>query len=283
MEIQSLSICVPAGCPNNCHFCVSRLHANDYPNRTGHRADVDFMNRLEYARDNGVPCAILTGTGEPITNMKFINFFAGVNRSLDRPFRHIELQTSGVTLSTGKLEELRDLGIQTISLSLSSLISDENALYNRTPVKWQFEIAELCHQIKSCGFNLRLSLNMTDAFCGFPPKSIFNIAKSKFKADQVTFRILYQSPGRDLPQDKWIDEHRAPDKVTTAIDNYILAMGTPLHRLSFGAMKYDVDGISTVVDSDCMNTEAKDTLKYLILREDCRLYTHWDKKGSLVY
>ena len=32
MEIQSLSICVPGGCPNNCHFCVSKMHREEYKN-----------------------------------------------------------------------------------------------------------------------------------------------------------------------------------------------------------------------------------------------------------
>ena len=56
-----------------------------------------------------------------------------------------------------------------------------------------------------------------------------------------------------------------------------------LERLPFGALRYSVDGISTVVDDDCMNQEVKDTLKYLILRPDCKLYTKWDDAGSLLF
>ena len=283
MEVQSLSVCVPAKCPNKCEFCVSQMHSNDYPKRLFSDdpfAEADFTDRLEYARDNGVQCVILTGDGEPLMNMPFIEHFGNVNKTLKNPFRHIELQTSGVLLDDDKLNRLRYVGIKTISLSLSALEDDENALYNRTPAKLQFNIAELCEKIKARGFNLRLSLNMTDAMC-YSAQGFFAKANA-LGANQITFRVLYTS-GKGQAQDEWIAEHKVPQAVLDDINDYVKLRGTALHRLSFGAMKYDVDGISTVVDADCMNTDVKDTLKYFILRQDCRLYTHWDKKGSLVY
>ena len=288
MEVQSISVCVPAGCPNNCKFCVSQTHTNEYHRRqfvvdyfADSEADDDFEDRLEYARDNGVQCLILTGTGEPLMNQDFIRYFGNVNRGLNKPFRHIEIQTSGVTLDRESLEVLRYTGVKTISLSLSSLIGEENANYNGTPQKLQFNIMELCKMIKARGFNLRVSLNMTDAFNGVTPEHIFWCA-SELGANQLTFRVLYES-GKGHEQDNWINEHRCNPEMIEKIHKYIKYVGEPLHRLSFGAMKYDVGGISTVVDEDCMNTKVGDGLKYFILREDCRLYTHWDKKGSLVY
>ena len=282
MEIQSLSLCVPAGCPNKCKFCVSQMHGDKYENSHnkpwGHQ---DFIDRLEYARDNGTQCLILTGNGEPLLNMKFINQFGAFNKGLRNPFRHIEIQTSGVGLDKEKLLSLRTVGVKTISLSLSAPDSETNQEYNQTPKKVKVNIPELCGQIKEEGFNLRLSLNMTDAWNKMTPGEIFHWADA-MGANQVTFRVLYTS-GTELPQDKWVAEHRATDTLIEGINDYVMKHGTALNRLSFGAMKYDVMGISVVVDTDCMNTEVKNTLKYLILREDCRLYTHWDKKGSLVY
>lgn len=285
MDIQSLSVCVPAKCPNNCKFCVSKMHDNDYARRLysdDAYAHGDFVDRLEYARDNGVQCLIFTGTGEPLLNMPFLNYFAGINRTLSRPYRHIEIQTSGVTLNEEKLRDLKIIGVKTISLSLSSFDCKTNAAYNETPSNIQFDITRLCRDITSAGFNLRLSLNMTDSFCEYTPEDIFRIAKTVLFANQITFRVLYVS-GKNLPQDDWINKHRAPTKYMKNLYDYIIDNGTQLYRLSFGAMKYDMNGMSVVVDDDCMNSKVKETLKYFILREDCHLYTHWDKKGSLVF
>ena len=48
-----------------------------------------------------------------------------------------------------------------------------------------------------------------------------------------------------------------------------------------------MNGISTVVDDNCMDDATKreesDSYKYLILRPNCKLYSHWDDKGSLIF
>lgn len=49
--------------------------------------------------------------------------------------------------------------------------------------------------------------------------------------------------------------------------------------LPFGD-RYSVHGISTVIDVDCMKKERPQPGRYLILRENCRLYTRWDDQGS---
>ena len=49
-------------------------------------------------------------------------------------------------------------------------------------------------------------------------------------------------------------------------------------------ISYSVMGMSTVVDEDCMaKNEEKQSWKYLILRPNCKLYTQWDDKGSLLF
>jgi len=173
------------------------------------------------------------------------------------------------------------VGVSTISLSLSSLTSNINSKLNQTPENLQFDIADLCERIKSAGFNLRLSLNMNCKFHRHTHYGMFMALKSR-GADQVTFRKLYTSSIlAECIQDKWIEAHEY--KGFDSLNAYIKKNGRPLERLPFGAMRYSVHGISTVVDDDCMSTEVKDTMKYLILRPNCKLYTKWDDNGSLLF
>lgn len=70
------------------------------------------------------------------------------------------------------------------------------------------------------------------------------------------------------------------------IKDYIMDNGKALYILPFGATVYSIGNkISTVVDSDCMDTKkgADDVLKYLILRENAKLYSKWDDEGSLIF
>jgi sulfatase maturation enzyme AslB (radical SAM superfamily) len=295
MEIQTLSIVVPAGCPNRCRFCVSRLHDDDeYVNqieknrRFKHLYRSDYIARLAFARDNGCNTIIYTGDGEPILNMNFLESISGWNRELEHPFRWMELQTSGVTLNDEKLRWLRnEIRVANISLSLSSIWSDdENANYNTTPEKLKVNIKQLCDEIKRYDFNLRLSLNMTDYYNGKSAEDIFKQV-SELKANQVTFRVLYYKSNPQTDEEKninnWIKKHRCDDDTLANIWDYVKNKGRRLERLPFGAVRYSVHEISTVIDDDCMNVEAKEALKYLILRPDCKLYTKWDDFGSRLF
>ena len=291
MNVQSLSICVPASCPNNCKFCVAHMHKEDYVNQIEKNKRFrdlykeDFKKRLLFARDNGCNTVILTGNGEPLMNQKFLEDFGEWNKNLPHPFYWVEIQTSGVLLNDEYLRFLRNsVGVTTISLSLSSIFNDEkNFEYNETPEKLRFDLAKLCSEIKRYDFNLRLSLNMTDEYDEKSAEEIFDRLK-ELNADQVTFRVLYKSSENpNSPQNKWIEEHGCLNSVISKINKYIKNNGQKLELLPFGAMRYAVRDISTVVDDDCMNTEIKDTLKYLVLRPDCKLYTKWDSKGSILF
>jgi len=264
---------------------VDTKYVNQIENNTRFRDlyKKDYKKRLQFARDNGCNTVMLTGDGEPLVNRNFIESFFEWNDHLNIPFRWIEIQTSGAMLDDEYLRFLRNGGVNTISLSLSSIFSDEeNTKYN-CPVKDEYKvnIKELCSEIKRYDFTLRLSLNMTDFYNDKSPEEIFDRVK-ELGGDQVTFRILYTS-GTGAEQDKWIDKHRSDPKVIDKITEYVKKHGQALEILPFGATKYSVNGISTVIDGDCMSTEVGETLKYLVLRPNCKLYSKWDDSGSLIF
>lgn len=287
MKIQSLSIVVPTNrCINDCAFCVSKQHTEDYgenrmnPSQPGyHQAIRDYQRRMAFARDNHCNTVMLTGDGEPTQNRQFLATFGDINRSLAQPFRWVSIQTAGALLTREYLDFLRDqVGVTTVSLSLSAPDDEKNAEYtghHGEPVR----IQELCNQIKDAGFNLRLSINMTDAW-HWDAASFFQYAADR-AADAVTFRILYASG--DTPQARWIREHNVDDRIIESVRQYIKEYGRPLETLEFGQVRYDVHGISTVLDDDCMATEVKSQLKYLVMRPNCHLYTKWDSAASLLF
>jgi hypothetical protein len=241
----------------------------------------DFRNRMEYARDCGCNSVILTGDTEPQQNWDFLKQFGEFNQSLKSPFKNIAIQTSGTMLDDHYLYFLRHhVGVTTIALSVADLFNNEsNFDIQQTPEKLRFNINRLCERIKKYRFNLRLCLNMSDVYNDVPADIFFQTANFA-GANQLTFRMLYTS-GTDSEQDKWIESHQYTGMQD--IIKYIKDNGKLIRVLEYGQLCYSVNGISTVVDDDCMSQTAKKDLKYLILRPDCKLYSQWDDKGSLIF
>ena len=70
------------------------------------------------------------------------------------------------------------------------------------------------------------------------------------------------------------------------IKEYVYKNGKPIARLPYGFTQYSVNGISTVIDDNCMDIKRKDNLddlKYAILRPNGHLYSAWNDTGSLIF
>ena len=294
MNIQSLSVCVPAQrCINDCKFCCSKMHTADYDD---HFTDIcrysyyaeDMRKRLAYARENGCNTCMLTGNNEPQQNKEFLRVFSEVNKSLPAPFLNIEMQTSGAYIDAEFLDFFKSaVGVTTIAVSVACLDDDEK---NREMLRTKDAglcLEALCREIKRRNINLRLCLNMNDEMLvrhPYRPSSIIDLCGA-LGADQITFRALWAPDGAS-EQGRWISEH-----VTGVTTGFIAELkedikrhGRYLDTLEYGSDRYDYFGFSVVLDEDSMaQEESKVALKYLILRPNGHLYSKWDSKASLIF
>lgn len=311
MLIQSLSVVVPTkGCVNDCPFCVSKLHVSKYADpslgdslyddndSSGGSMNGRYFDRLNFARDNDCNTMMITGTGEALQNRSFLFYLFKVNNMLHRPFRWIELQTTGVYLTDENLQFLKDHGVNTISLSVADIFdSDNNLSIMRVQPKLHFDLKELCKRIIDEGFNLRLSLNMLGTYDvyrkRFPnaeefSKALIHSCKQK-GANQITFRKMYYGQPEDIYDEKvgevhnWLVRNKLSDKILRSLNDHVINRGTALEVLPFGETRYSIDGMSVVIDDDCMSNVAKKDIKYLILRPNGKLYTKWNDEGSLLF
>jgi len=240
----------------------------------------DYIDRLAFARDNGCNTVMLTGDGEALQNRNFLVKFGDYNQALPNPFKIIELQTVGNLLDRDMMYLLRHhVGVSTISLSVSNLWDNESNAH--IIGSDYFSLEQLTTDIKKYGFNLRLSLNMTQFMMiqGISAHALFRKAKS-LGADQVTLRRMYGDTTTE--EGRWVTQYQLEDYRWEEIDNLIAKMPV-IDRLEFGREKRVIDGMSIVVDNDCMSEQATDVAKYLILRENAKLYSRWDTKASLIF
>jgi hypothetical protein len=268
------------------------MHDNNYANN-GFDI-VKIQRRLKYALNNGVSTVILSGTGEALQNKSYLQELDLLFRDMGHPFPNIELQTTGVLLlkqTFGQttytdrypnLEILQSLGISTISLSVSDIFNDKNNMeIIGVPTHARFDLEHLIGILKEKGFNIRLSLNMIKKYDQYRPEKIIERVK-ELDPDQVTFRKLYDG-GSPCDEDVWVRNNRCDDNLLHKISQWIRKYGSKLYSLPYGPIAYSIEGMSTVLDNDCMGKEGDETLKYLILRENGKLYCRWDDKGSLIF
>lgn len=294
MNIQSLSIVVPNKvCINHCASCPSRMHDNNYKMLFDERAadfDLrlkDYLKRLEFARDNGCNTLMLTGTSEPQQNRRFLVLFGMMMQMMANPFRSIEMQCTGAMLDEGYGGFLRrHVGLTLMALSVFSLYDSDNIEIINPPANLYVNVLEAAELVKASGMSLRMCLNMTKHFDMYAddPANLFYLMREVYRADQLTFRVLYAADD-DRPENVWVRDNSASPKTVAIFRNYVKENGELLGHLPYGAAKYGVDGMSVVIDDDSMGKapEQPDSYKYLILRPDCRLYSSWDNKGSLVF
>ena len=302
MNIQTLSIVVPTkGCVNHCPFCVSRMHDKEY----GQSFDKFQMSkRLKWAIMNGINTVILTGTGEALQNTKFLNDLADLFEEMGHPFPNIELQTTGVMLyRDASVTLLRRLGVNTISLSIANIFSDKlNTDTIQVSKSLEFELQHLILFLKGYHFNVRLSLNMLKDYDDYGTHQIFDRCK-ELKADQITFRKMWYDKDESplTPESQWIKDNACEFLTLSNVKKYVVGTtrhvnmgrsplnfvehgaGKFLYTLPFGGKVYSVDGMSVVIDDDCMSKENNTSLKYAILRENGKLYAQWDDEGSLIF
>ena len=294
MNIQSLSVCVPAQrCMNDCKFCCSKMHTADYSDSFSDISAFpyymeDMKKRMEYARENGCNTCMLTGNNEPQQNKDFLRVFSQINKSLRLPFHNIEMQTSGAFIDAPFLDFFRNsVGVTTMALSVACL--DDDAL-NRDIITTKDKslcLKAFCEDIKKRNINLRLCLNMHDTILAhhdLTPESIIRLC-GELGADQITFRALW-APDDATQQGEWIARHvtAATYEVIEALKADIKSKGRYLDTLEYGADRYDYHGFSVVIDEDSMSQEVNKTaVKYLILRPDGHLYSKWDSKASLIF
>lgn len=294
---MNIQLVVPTkGCVNNCPFCCSKMHESPYETKFD---AIELEKRIKYAVMHNIDTCVLTGTGEVLQNRKFLNKLDDIFEKLDHPFPNVELQTTGVLLTQFRevidgnngiirkvfynIEILKKLRVNTISLSISDLFSSvNNGDIIKISGELYFNISELVIFLKEHGFNVRLSLNMLKNLDNIEPERIFTYAKS-ITADQISFKKMYFNVDDKYPQNEWIKNNMCKERTLTDIKDYILSNGRHMYTLEFGAKVYSVNGLSTVVVDDCMAVNNSDIPRYIILRENGKLYCHWDDEGSLIF
>lgn len=274
---KSLTVIVPSSveCSNDCGYCFAK-NSIAVPVRETLDDRFEYLNRLNYAREEGYNNLIIAGNGiEPLQNKEWLNRFFSAVAAMDKPFRKIEFRTFGTDLD---LNYLHSMGVTTLVLMCYDIFNEEN---NAKLVGNTIPITEIVNATKTFGMDVRLEILLNESYNHKTAEAVINRCKT-LGVNQVTFRGLYYNPLVANANDAWLQENGVLKSWYDLLVDYIQMNGVILHTLETGLTQYDMNGISIVLKSleDDAAINYKET--FAILREDIYLYTKWNTLASKI-
>lgn len=277
MKANNLSICVPSlrddifSCNKNCPYCVSKMTGVGKGQVAGDRFWRNIIKTKKMAVLSQVNSVILTGKSEPLMNMEAVELIC--KNFYGFP---LEVQTNGILLNEKNLNLLEDWGVDTIAVSVDS----HHQLQAMGPT---------FKQMHDMGFNVRMTVNLVDAFLltvDFNSFESFIEYCKENKVDQLSFRkITIPHQAIDTVESKktqdWITENIDSDKADEFLKDFQQSLinsdkANFVQALPFGARVYMYDGVSCTSFNYCIqDTNNWDDIRSLIYYEDGHLATTW--------
>lgn len=284
MKATSLSINLAGGCNARCPFCIS--DATWATARHDNRLLREGLSKaLAFARYHQVDTVLITGSGEPTLHRDLIL------RIVLEAQRHgipiTELQTNGALLARDPeyLEELDQLGLATIALSVAACDPARSAAL----MGLQHDYLKLAQAVAERGMLARISLNLIDEDQAYLAADLGAYADRLAAAGvkQFTLRELGIPDAPEASDEAatkmaWVRAHAQPHEAVAALHEKVRLEGQLLRTLSYGAAVYDYHGLSVCVATCMTENPAEEEIRSLILMPDGHIYHSWNYRGSVL-
>lgn len=292
MKIQTLSVLVGSrACNAKCPFCVSSMTPNgDHMKpRLVNWRNLDIACRL--ASKAGATTAMITGKGEP---MLWPDLVEKTVAKVSAYFPLVEIQTNGITLSTGLhdklLYDLYSAGVTTIAVSVVHWDRAVNAkIYGGD----HFEIPDLVGKLHEIGFSVRLCTTMAEGFVD--KRTVLQmISKAKeWEIDQLTLtpvskpdttaalsgaKVKAKASHEVSRTLEWVESHYV---WIGEVRDVVSSHGDSIMSLPHGAEVFDVEGQNVCVNN-CLRRQTGQEIRNLIFHPDGHLRTDWTHQGSII-
>jgi hypothetical protein len=237
------------------------------------------------------PTLLLTGQGEPFLSPDEITLYLKFFR--DKHFAPREIQTNGLGLGrlatrgnsgipgldVRLMHYLRDLGLNTIAISITSIHDEANAkIYHRDYPP----LTDTIRFVRSFGYTVRLCLMMMHGLNYVSSsRDLEEVVRFCREHDvgQLTFRPIVEAhASKSARASEFVRAHGLSNAEITSIHEYVAERAIPLRQLTHGMIIFDWDG-QNVCSANCLTSDMESTagdLRSLIYFRNGMLTTSWD-------
>lgn len=270
MKATNLSISIPNyGCKKNCPYCISKM--TGYVQKDLRLFYRNIQKVKSIAKQAEVSSISFTSKGEITGNKESIKVFGEIASHFTDEFA-CEIQTNGDDLTKDMINFFYHTGIDIIAISIDNFDSINI-------------LKPIFDSINSYGLTIRLTVNLLPETYNHQPAEYFQKCKD-YNIHQISFRSITTPNFAEVVDTKigkktyeWIEENVDKEKTKNFIHdytNYIHEHGRDVRHLPYGAVLYDVNGISTTHFEYCIQDgDSGDDIRSLIYYEDGHLATTW--------
>ena len=285
MHFQTFSVVVGTkACNAHCPFCISKQTGLPTPTEVNWR---NFRIACKtFKSQNEATTVLLTGKGEPTLYPELITRHLVELAPFQFPF--IELQTNGIEIASGKLDEYLESwyrqGMTTIALSVVHFDDRKNAQIYQPDKTSYTNLEVLIHKLHSIGFSVRLCVMLLKGYIDTANgvEAVIWYCKH-LGVEQLTFRNIKAA---DVTSDngvtEWTRQHALDDAEMGTINAYVKTNGTRLLPLADGAVVYDVGGQNVCLGTCLTLTPSQDGLRQLIFFPSGELRWDWQYSGARI-
>jgi len=284
MHFQTFSVVVGTrACNAHCPFCISKQTGLPKPTEVNWR---NFRVACKLAKQTGTTTVLMTGKGEPTLYPELITKHLKEMAPFDFPL--IELQTNGIRIASGELDEFLqswyEQGLTTIALSIVHFDDRKNAEIYQPGSDTYTNLEVLIHKLHQIGFSVRLCVMLLKGFIDSASRVKTMIEECRqLGVEQLTFRnIKAANVTSDDGVTEWTREHALPEWEVQAINTYVRENGTLLHRLMHNTVIYDVGGQNVCLGTCLTQDPEQDDFRQLIFFPSGDLFWDWQYKGARI-
>jgi len=282
-------------CNACCPFCISRM--TGFEEVAEKRSEINIINfhkATRLAQLGGTTTVLLTGKGEPTLYPNEIDQYLALLSPYGFPF--IEVQTNGLEigrlargdapqpngLTVEKLRQWHRAGLNTIALSTVGAHNEINSNIYHPDYPNLKRTVEFLHEL---GFTVRMCVMMMKTAVEHIDQVMYTVNWCKArKVEQLTFRSIHK-PENATHNDRaaqYVDIHGLTTAEEKTILDQVVALGTPIMRLPFGATVLDVNGQNVCVTNCLTMSPETDEIRTLIFYSSGRLTYAWQYPGAIL-
>jgi len=291
VRIQTFSIVAgSAACNARCPFCVSRMTPPQ--GMTTKLPEPDWRNfakACRLAQNAGVTTVLITGKGEPTLFVDQVTAYLAALAPYRFPF--VELQTNGIPIADGKIDDntLGDwyrLGLSTIIISVTGIDPQLNREVYLPYREAYIDLPALIKRLHAARFSVRLGCVGVVEGVSTPARleELLLFAR-EHKVEQLTVRpVTTPDPGTVVEREvfEWARDHAIPEHAWKTMVAWVEANGSRLLQLAHGAVVYDVAG-QNICLSNCLTIRpGEEELRQLIFFPDGHLRYDWQYAGAIL-